>query len=102
MIGHIGPEQPRWNTSRTVIDIPVEEIQRGPFSEEIGIRIRLDGTTKTAIVPTEAVDEENKVVRGTVIGYLENGKVILIALPPSSMGRTILQIKREVLEAITT
>ena len=92
----IAPEQPRWYTSPRDFEVPVEQFQRGPFAEEVAILVRLDGDTKTAIVPASAVDEEKKVVKASIVG--EIGDFILVSLPPSSMGRTTLQMSRAIFE----
>ena len=100
MTGQTGPQGPRWYTLPSEVDVPVEEIVVGPYSEELGVRIKIDGFTKEAVVPAGAVDREKKVVRGTIIGEAQEGNVILVVLPPSSMGRTILEMKREILERL--
>ena len=97
-----GPEQPRWYRSPSDVAVPIESIVRVPNLEEVAIRIKLDGITKTATVPSEIVDEEKMVVRGTLIGEIGQGDVVLISLPPSSMGGTILQLKRDLLPQLVS
>ena len=90
-----GPEQPRWYRTPKEVAIPIEAIVRVSNLEEVAIRIKLDGITKTATVPSEVVDEDKMVVMGTLIGEIGPGDVVLISLPPSSMGGTIFQLKRD-------
>ena len=92
------PQGPRWYTTPRIIDIPVEEIVKGPYPDEIGVRIKLNGLMKTAVVPSEAVNEDAKTVRGTIIGETDEG--LLLVLPATSMGRTIIEVKQEVLNQL--
>lgn len=97
-----GPEQPRWYRSPSEVLVPIDRIIRVPNLEEVAIRIRLDGITKTATVPSDVVNEEKMVVMGTLIGEIGQGDVVLISLPPSSMGGTILELKRELLPELVS
>lgn len=100
MTSQTGPEQPRWYISPSEIEVPIDAIVRVPNLEEVAIRIKLNGTTKTATVPSHVVDEGRMVVRGTLVGEIGSGDVVLISLPPSSMGGTIVQMKRELLSEL--
>lgn len=97
-----GPEQPRWYRSPSEVTIPIESIVKVSNLEEVAIRIKLDGITKTATVPSDVVDEGRMVVRGTLIGEIGQGDVVLISLPPSSMGGTMLQLKRDLLSKLVS
>ena len=98
--GDIGPEQPRWYTEPRKINVRYEEIAKGPFAEEVAVLIRLNGESKSAFVPTLAVNEVDHTIQALAIGEL--GGNILVELPSGSMGKTILQMNEAVLQSIVS
>ena len=82
------------------MDVPVERIEKGPFPEEVAVRILLNGGVKTALVPTSAVDEARKTVQALATG--EIGEYVLVALPPGSLGQTVLQMSKAMLRELAT
>ena len=94
------PEQPRWYRSPTRVGVPIEAFERANHLEEVAVRVKLDGITKTATVPIGAFDEARMAVRGLLIGESSSGEFVLISLPPSSMGGTTIQLKREFLSQL--
>lgn len=96
----MSPEQPRWYATPKKVDVRVERIERGPFPEEVAVLVLLNGGSKTALVPTAAVDEARKTVQALATG--EIGDYVLVALPPGSLGRTVLQISKEMLRELAT
>ncbi len=98
--GDIGPEQPRWYTEPRIINVRYEEIAKGPFAEEVAVLIRLNGESKSAFVPTLAVNETDRTVKALAIGQI--GGMVLVELPSGSMGKTILQMNETVLQSIVS
>lgn len=96
----MSPEQPRWYVTPIQVDVPVERIEKGPFPEEVAVRILLNGGVKTALVPTSAVDEARKTVQALATG--EMGEYVLVALPPGSLGQTVLQMSKAMLRELAT
>ena len=96
----MSPEQPRWYATPQEVDVPVERIERGPFPEEVAVRVWLNGGSKTALVPTLAVNEARKTVKATATG--EIGDYVLVALPPGSLGQTILKMSKQMLGELAT
>lgn len=95
----MAPRQPSWYASPEEIDVKVQEIEQGPFPEEIAILVNVVGGSKTALVPASAVDLDKKTVTGLIIGEIAG--MVLVALPPSSMGKTILQMSQDSIKELT-
>ncbi len=98
--GYLGPEQPRWYTEPRIINVRYDEIAKGPFAEEVAVLIRVNGESKSAFVPTSAVNETDCTVQALAIGLIA-GKV-LVELPSGSMGKTILQMDEAVLKSLVS
>ena len=98
--GYLGPEQPRWYTEPRIINVRYEDIAKGPFAEEVAVLISLNGESKSAFVPTSAVNEKDRSVKALAIGTI--GGKVLVELPSGSMGITILQMNEAVLQSIVT
>jgi hypothetical protein len=86
------PVQPHWYRSPQPVEVKVEKAAVDPFGEEVAVVVRLNGSTKSAIVPASAYDLERRIVHGVAIG--EVGGSVLVSLPPSTMGKTTLRISK--------
>ena len=88
------PAQPQWYAEPKQVHVRYERIAKAKetFFGEYAVEIRVNGETQTALVPADAVDESQKTVVAYEVGELQDN--VFIYLPPSSMGRTVLQIKK--------
>ena len=91
------PQPPRWLASPQPMKIRIQECVKGPFPEEVAIRIKINGESVSAMVPADMVTEE--FVHALKIG--ETDDRILIALPTSTISSPYLWIpKRLVAEVL--
>ena len=74
-------QHPRWFTNPEPVKVRIERLVEGPFPEEVGIIIRINGETIYAIVPADAVAEDT--VRGTKIA--ETDDRFFVAMPISTI-----------------